>query len=662
MFSRIDRQPSASQGVLLAHAVLICLAFLATSERRLVAAEGSSPPSGAAEPLYWCDSTDPAKLDLVVTRRDGRYYLANVGKYRPADKNLYYYVNWDLQGTQQAGEPIRDLEVEPNSLYLVHLYELNKPRTLADFWDDVPGKGASAAVVWVGESGPARGPTEAGPAGTLTEIRESPQWFHYKKGDRLPFFSQRFPEFRLPDNKVLSLNLFRTEDTIEGYRRHGVTHFPGGGDARDKLPSSQRLLTIGGLFNQGIGEKPSSDPHISPTERAFIDSPLSHAVSKASIAREFGYIFLDEEFWHNDYHPATIERLCLFAQEAKRINPALRLADFWNPPPYRFRFIGGDEPWTIDTMRRDALSHYDGPDAAMRSTNGTLFRKVAVNGKPTCLAEELTAVSNCVYFDNLFGRIGQYDTFSIDLFVPTAIHNTRVNRLLPCNRGKPIVWFGMDILEGNYKHPRIAYPTRTSDPAGTAIFKDRLPVSPNYNEALALFGLLEGDGIYLWDAHGVSDGDPNGIFQTLRYCVDYKDDRGEWRPDVPGTPIGRAKTWYPPTPCFAPDYYALGAWKYSQIADVIAGGKRVDFEYSMDDGKTWYVPPANGGTMADVIHDKRPIVTGAVRGQDVAVVVFHPFQNVAATTRLTIRYGKDTFSIEVLGTRARVYRGRRITS
>jgi hypothetical protein len=108
---------------------------------------------------------------------------------------------------------------------------------------------------------------------------------------------------------------------------------------------------------------------------------------------------------------------------------------------------------------------------------------------------------------------------------------------------------------------------------------------------------------------------------------------------------------------FAHDYYALGAWKFAQIADIVTRGIRMDFEYSMNGGKTWYRPPANGGAMADVIHDKRPIVTGAVAGQDIAVVVFHPFQGVADTTSLLVRNGKDTFPIELFGTRVRVYRG-----
>jgi hypothetical protein len=648
-------------------ALVVCIGSVLVGLLPQLSCAGDAVAEGAPQsiaqatgknPLFWCDSTDPKKLDLVVRREGQRYFLTNVARYNPAGKNCYYYVNWGLQGTHQAGKPIENLEVEANSLYLVHLYELSKPKILTDFWSEDPGKQASAAILWVGGERPVRraapGP---GATGTLTEIRESPEWFHYARGDRLPHFSQRFPEFRLPSGKVFCLNLFRTQDTADGYRRHGITHFPGGGGEIDKLPRSQRLLTIGSYFNQGIGEKPSSDPHISPTEKAFIESDYSHAVGKAGIVANYDYIFLDEEFWHNDYHPATIERLCLFAREARRINPSLKLADFWNPPPYRFNFTGGDAPWTADSMRKQALSHYDSLEAAMQSTNPTLLRKVTVKGKETCLAEELTAVSVCVYFDNLFGYIGPYKTFSIDYFVPAAIHNTRLNKRLACNRGKPLVWFAMDILEGNYNHPRIAYATRTTNPPGTAIFKDRLLVSPNYNEALGLFGLLEGDGIYLWDAHGVSSGDPNGIFSTLKYCLDYKDDRGVWQPDTPGAPLGKATTWYPPCMAYAPDYFALGAWKFSQIADVVTRGKRVDFEYSMDGGKTWYLPPANGGTMADVIHDKRPIVTGAVCGQDVAVVVFHPFQGVAEMTPLLIRYGKSVFSIELPGTRARVYRG-----
>ncbi|MCL4202667.1 MAG: hypothetical protein KJ000_09235 [Pirellulaceae bacterium] len=621
--------------------------------------EGRAAAPAASEAIFWCDSVDPRKLDLVVQRKGNRYFMTNVAKYDPPNKNCYYYVNWDLQGTHEVGQPIENVEVEPNSLYLVHLYELSKPKTLGDFWSDDPGKAASAAFVWINGEPAAQTPRRAaGVTGDLTEIRESPRWFRYEKGDRLPIYSQRFPEFRLPPGKVLSLAVSRTEDTFDDCRRRGVSHFQSGGGLADEVPREQRLMTLPtGFFNDGIGEKPSDDPHISPTENAFLQSDPSHAIEKATIAAGLDYLFLDEEFWHNDYHPATIERLCLFAQEAKRIQPALKIADFWNPPPYRFTFMGGDG-WTAASMHEESMSHYDNLDAAAKWMTPAMVRRVTVRGRQTSLAEELTAVSQCVYFDNLFGFIGQYDTFSNDFFVPAAIHTTRLNKRMACNEGKPLIWFAMDILEGNYGHPRIPYPTRTTDPPGTAIFHERLMVSPNFNEALALFALLEGDGIYLWEPHGPSDGDPNGILRTLQYCVDYHDDRGEWRPDEAGTPLGKGKTWYPPHLHAAPDYHALGAWKFSQIADVVTHGKRLDFEYSTDGGQTWYVPPANGGTMADVVRDRRPIVTGAVAGEDIAVVVFHPFQGVAETTSLLIRHGKDTFAIELFGTRPRVYRGK----
>ncbi len=617
-------------------------------------------PIGYAAPVAgsWCDSTDAGKLDVVVTEEDGRLYMTNTAKYAPADRGCYYFVNWNLLGRAMAGQPIRHVEVEANSLYLVHLYEMSRPKNLTDFWSEDAGKAASAAFVWVGGvAKPATGRALPAGAVALAEIRESPAWFHYEKEDRLPIFSRRFPAFHLPAGKVLSIAIPRVEDSFDDCLRRGVTHFQSGGGDSGELPARERLITLPtGYLNQGIGEAPSNVPHISPTENTYMRSPLEHSKKQARIAAGYDYVFLDEEFWHNDYQPGTLARLCVFAQEARRINPSVKVADFWNPPPYNFSFLGHDR-WTAEGLCNQAATHYGDATAALTSANPTMVRKVEVNGQQTCLAEELTAVSISAYFDNLFGFIEQYGTFSNNLFIPAAIHNTRINRQLACNKGKPLIWFGMEVLEGKYNHPRIAYPTRTTNPPGTAIFRDRLPVSPNFNEAVGLFGLLEGDGAYLWEPHGRSDGDANGIFSTLLYCQQAHDDRGEWRPDVKGTPIGKGKTWYPTYHYTASDFYALGAWKYAQIADIVAKGKRVDFEYSTDAGKSWYVPPANGATMVDVARQKRPIVTGAVAGDEIAVVAFNPFQGVADTTSLLVRYERRVVWVELFGTRARVYRG-----
>jgi hypothetical protein len=108
---------------------------------------------------------------------------------------------------------------------------------------------------------------------------------------------------------------------------------------------------------------------------------------------------------------------------------------------------------------------------------------------------------------------------------------------------------------------------------------------------------------------------------------------------------------------FSPVYYALAAWKYSQVADIMEGGVRVDFEYSLDGGKSWYVPPTNGSTMCDVVRERRPILTGAVNGRQIAVVAFDPYQGIAETTPILLRYGKDRFAIDLFGKRVRIYRG-----
>ncbi len=105
----------------------------------------------AAKPeLFWCDSTDTAKLNLIVTEENGQYFLSDSANYQPKDKTLYYFVNWDLLGTKQSGQRITRLKVEPNSLYLIHLYELSRGKNLGDFWSNDPGKKASVAFVWVG--------------------------------------------------------------------------------------------------------------------------------------------------------------------------------------------------------------------------------------------------------------------------------------------------------------------------------------------------------------------------------------------------------------------------------------------------------------------------------------------------------------------------------
>ena len=90
---------------------------------------GNPPPACATREVS-SGATRPIRRSSTwsSTAAGDRCFMTNVAKYRPADKNCYYYVNWDLQGTQQAGKPIEDLEVEPNSLYLVHLYEMSKPQ------------------------------------------------------------------------------------------------------------------------------------------------------------------------------------------------------------------------------------------------------------------------------------------------------------------------------------------------------------------------------------------------------------------------------------------------------------------------------------------------------------------------------------------------------
>jgi hypothetical protein len=625
-------------------------------------AKGAGPTlAPSIDPLFWCESTDESKLKLHVAQKGDRYFLSNVADYSPPERNVFYFVDWDFIGDQKQPKPLRDVEVEPNRLYLVHLYELSKPRPLTDFWcEDDPRKACDVAFLWVAGQGVRQTVREApDTTGVLAEIREDPAQFRFRAGDRLPLFTEMLPPFQLPTNKVFILGRYAQNLTFSNMFRHGVTHVAGVGADFDKLPTTRRAVTMGGFLNEGIGSKPNpneKNDHISPTEKAFMECSLAHVTNRAAAASFAEYFFLDEEFWHDDYQPATIERLGVFLQEIRRRNPLCKPSDFWSgAPPYR--------KWQPpDGMRWSAAfpvlaEHYSDPAKAMQVSHRAVTRQVTVGGRKTSLAELFGTVCVTTYFDQLFGYEDELRQFRFDYTFPSWIHYSRVNRRLAFNRGKPEIWFGMGILEGNYRHPSIAFRTRTTNPAGVVTWKERLPVAPNVTEQLALFGLLEGDGAYLWDSFFTTAPGPDAMFWQVKYSSDYKDSRGSWQPDVPGTPPGRSSI--PGTHCLghSPVYYALAAWKYAQIADILEGGRRLDFEYSLDDGKTWYVPPANGSTMCDVARDRRPIVTGAVKDRQIAVVAFDPYQGVGDTTPILLRCGESRFRIDLFGKRVRVYRG-----
>jgi hypothetical protein len=47
----------------------------------------SDAPAAASGPLFWCDSTDTGKLDLMMERQGDRYLMTNTAKYHPADQS-----------------------------------------------------------------------------------------------------------------------------------------------------------------------------------------------------------------------------------------------------------------------------------------------------------------------------------------------------------------------------------------------------------------------------------------------------------------------------------------------------------------------------------------------------------------------------------------------
>lgn len=595
--------------------------------------------------LYWCDSSDTTRVDLVVTQVGNRYLVNNVSGYTSATKNVYYFVDWDLLGTPNQPKGITNLELEAGQLHMIHTYEINKPYTVNDFWVDA-GRSSVLANLWIGGAPPAQ--TNISPQ--ISEMRESGSWFYFEKDKRLSHFSQRFPTFNLPTNKMFYVQKYNANDTTNGYKTHGVT-------------KSAITLSVNFIVDVLGSDTNGTNANLNAYENAFAKSSYTPFVTDraASVANQFDYIFMDQEWWSVDYPQPIMSRMAWFFTECKRLNPNVKAGDWWCGIPNQrtlFRPVVGNRP-ELDPMW--VVPDYN-PATAFTNGDATLLtRTYMTNGLTSSVAEAQTMIPVNAYVGSLWSHDysnTRPDVGIFDFVVGNTIHETRVNKKMTPNLGKPHIWFCSDSLFAMSGEPFVPYRTRTTSPPGVFTFSEVIPAAPVACEAFGFFGLFEGDGTYLWDdKDGTNAENPNCIFKLAKYCQDYNDNRGQWTPDVPGTPIGSYTNSYPYRPNFVADYIALGAWKYSTIADIMFTGQKVDFQFSTNNGVSWYFPPTNGSTMCEITRDLRPIVVGGVTTNQIAIAVYYPYQSVTSSIHVIARYAGNDYGFDVVGKRVRVFRG-----
>lgn len=576
--------------------------------------------------LFWTESTDTNRINLTVQKSGNRYLVSNLVPPAPGSRKVYYFADWDMIGTSSSPGAITNLDLEPAQMHMIHTYEVDSSYTVNDYWNANANRSTAVAFLWIGGAPQAQTNMSA----TLSEVRESGSWFYFEKTNHLSSFSQRFPNFSLPAGKVLLLDKASLRDTTAGYAAHGVT---------------KTSITPGpNTFNN-------------KNETNFLATTTwSDMTSMASWANQYDYMFLDFEFWNSDYMTGTMARLAFFMNECRRVNPNSHVGDWWAGTVYARGFIGNPgtnyNPGYVvpDYSASVAYSHGD----------QTLLTVVDANGVMTNMAGAASLIPINAYVDYIFPHqdvASRPDIGRADNVIPQLIHRTRVNKRIGVNVGKSHVWFCANALFPLLGEPAVAYSTRTTSPPGVFTWQGEVPFPPNMAEALSFFGLFEGDGVYVWGSGGNCDGNPNSIFSLAKYCRDYNDTRGVWTPDVPGTPIGNSTNGYNISPNFSPDYTALGAWKYSAIADIITNGVKTDFRFSTNNGVTWYNPPTNGSVVCEIATNFSVIVVGAVSTSQIAIAAYAPYLSVTGKIHVVVQYAANNYAFDVQGKRVRVFRG-----
>lgn len=576
--------------------------------------------------LYWCDSNNTNKINLTVQKVGNRYYVSNVAPTPPTNRNTYIFLDWDMRGTASQPGTLNNVEVEAGQLHLIHIHSVAKPWTVNDFYDSAAQRESYIAFLWVGGVPLA----QTNMSSQLTEIRESGSWFYFEQTNRLSFFAQRFPNFTLPAGKSFQMTQRSVRDTDAAFAAHAISDKP-------RAPGPNTFHDMGQTEFQA-------------------NYSWSDMTDTANwLATTYDYLYLDFEFWNKEYETGTLAKLVFLVNECKRINPNVKVGDWWAGPPYNLSFAGAPgRGWFYEPDY--VLQDYN-PAVALTRTTPTLMQVVNGNGVMTNLGGAANCIPVGLYVGAVWADISDTNRVHyeqngyIDSHVPRAIHTSRVNKSLGINAGKPTMWFSSDEVYQEFGEPLVEYSVRTTSPPGVYKYSGNMPYSPNYCEAISFFSMLEGDGIYVWNITTGLDNDPNHVFENSGY--------GTWIPDVPGTPQPAPTNRYPMFVDFNPDYTALGVWKYSTIADIIKNGQKMDFQYSTNNGVSWYNPPANGSSVCDGAQPAkfRPIVVGGVTSNQIAIAAYHPYQSATSTTHVTVRYLGNNYDFDVFGKRVRVFKG-----
>lgn len=202
---------------------------------------------------------------------------------------------------------------------------------------------------------------------------------------------------------------------------------------------------------------------------------------------------------------------------------------------------------------------------------------------------------------------------------------------------------------------------------GSYIYQDYLSEeSLATMESYALYGMLEGDGVWYWKAPGIAMSDAKNDSVDILYSGFPLTFCGFVGSPSPPTPFG-AGHGNRPSPNRSYNYIDglsveevfKSAHIFSQVESVVNGGTKIDADYSYKRGAgswTSVTKPLNGSGIVADYQAGRPIVTKIVNGNNILFVCTDPKADDLTTTKIKVNHAGQQWVFSMQDRRTKIFK------
>lgn len=229
----------------------------------------------------------------------------------------------------------------------------------------------------------------------------------------------------------------------------------------------------------------------------------------------------------------------------------------------------------------------------------------------------------------------------------------------------------------NHVNDSIGYLWGVSDTFGAGIpnFWHKIPLESPYNGAIrilnrseeslkimkgyTIWGMLEADGIWYWDAQIATSDAKNDVIDILYSGFPAGEMQYTGSSSLPASRPSPQRT-YPYCDGLSKDNVWQGGHEFSLVQNVVIGGTITEPNYSYKRGNagsfTAVTIPTNGTGIVEAYENERPILAKIVNGSSLVFVVQDPAATEGTITKIRVTHGSKSYFLAANADEPKIYK------